>query len=153
MQALRPLRHNDTGGLQLSTWLRSPCPGRTPRRPDLRRQRTPSCHSHAACPSPVLRPTPRHRSSITGHRDDWPSLRGSTLQEPSARVSCSLRRVLTGFTAGCFSPDLPTPLPWHSSCPAARVVQQEPCLKDTSLKYCILLCQHWVVTSGRRPSR
>lgn len=113
MQALRPLGHHDTWGLQLS----SPCPGRTPRRPDLGRERTASCRSHPACPSPLLRPAARHRGSTAGRRDGC-----LALTEPPARERCVPRRALTDSAAGCFCPDLPTPLPLPQLLPSGRVV-------------------------------
>lgn len=79
MQALRPLRHSDPLQLKLSTWLRSPCPGRMPWSWSSGGS-TPLCCSAML---PFLSPGPHpHCSSTAGHSDKWPLLQRSSLQEP-----------------------------------------------------------------------
>jgi len=139
-------------GLQLSAQRRSPCAGRTPQRLDLRRQHGPRCPSHTACPFPVLQPTPWHRSSTMDHSNMEPSLGESPLQEPPHEppARCvGLRQASLWVTSA-------QPCPPHS--PATALAQQQGgaaalMSQKTSLKYHILLRQHWAVTSGRRPSR
>lgn len=145
MQALRPLRHNDPLQLKLSTWLRSLCPGRL-----LWSRSSGASTSCAALPAafPVPRPTPRHCSSTAGHSaaavTSGPCCEGAhctshgTSLLPTAQGSDRLHcRMLLARPA--------SPLLCHSSC---HGVQQHSCLKDMSLKLCIVLCQRWAVMSA-----